>query len=157
MFDILMYLFENYIHSEAEVYVEHNELTDELLRAGFNKPEIYKALNWLEQLAELQHSDQTSYLNAYPQYAVRIFTESECEMLCVECRGFLMFIEQIGVINSAVREMVVDRLCALDKLFITIDDLKWVILMVLFNVPGSEFAYSQMEKIIFNEPAEVLH
>ena len=36
MFDILMYLFENYIHSEADIYIEENELTDELLRAGFN-------------------------------------------------------------------------------------------------------------------------
>jgi len=28
---------------------------------------------------------------------------------------------------------------------------------VLFNVPGSELAYSQMEELIFDEPAEVLH
>ena len=48
MFDILMYLFENYIHSEAEVMVDHESLTDELTRAGFHQDEIYKALNWLE-------------------------------------------------------------------------------------------------------------
>ena len=35
MFDILMYLFENYVHSEAEVLVDHDQLTDELLKAGF--------------------------------------------------------------------------------------------------------------------------
>ena len=29
--------------------------------------------------------------------------------------------------------------------------------MVLFNVPGSEQAYAQMEELIFDEPAEVLH
>ena len=29
MFDILMYLFENYIHSEAEVMVDHDILNDE--------------------------------------------------------------------------------------------------------------------------------
>ena len=69
MFDILMYLFENYIHSEAEIFTEENELTDELVRAGFNKPEIYKALDWLEQLADLQQSDVCPYLNAQPQHA----------------------------------------------------------------------------------------
>ena len=42
MFDILMYLFENYIHSEAEVMVDHDILTDELTRAGFHQDEIYK-------------------------------------------------------------------------------------------------------------------
>ena len=41
MFDILMYLFENYIHSESAIFVEENELTDELKRAGFHSSEIY--------------------------------------------------------------------------------------------------------------------
>ena len=152
-----MYLFENYIHSEADIFAEQNELTDELLRAGFNKPEIFKALNWLEQLAELQHSDEIPYLIAYPQQAIRVFTKSECDMLNVQCRGFLMFVEQIGVINSVTREMVMDRLAALDKPDISLDDLKWLVLMVLFNVPGSEAAYEQMEDLIFDEPSELLH
>ncbi len=68
-----------------------------------------------------------------------------------------MFIEQIGVINTVTREMVIDRLCALDKPYISLEDLKWVVLMVLFNVPGSEQAYAQMEDLIFDEPADVLH
>lgn len=157
MFDILMYLFENYINGEAEIFAEQNELTDELQRAGFNKPEIYKALDWLEQLADLQHSDEFPYLNAQPQQAIRVYTDSECQMLSVECRGFLMFVEQVGVINSITREMVIDRLFALDKSFISLEDLKWVILMVLFNVPGSEQAYAQMEDLIFDEPTELLH
>ncbi|MDO6466317.1 DUF494 family protein [Pseudoalteromonas carrageenovora] len=157
MFDILMYLFENYIHNEADIYVEQNQLTDELLRAGFNKPEIFKALDWLEQLADLQYSDESPYLITKPQHAIRVFTDSECQMLNVECRGFLMFVEQIGVINSVTREMVMDRLSALDKPYIGLDDLKWVVLMVLFNVPGSEEAYGQMEDLIFDEPSELLH
>jgi Smg protein len=78
-------------------------------------------------------------------------------MLNVECRGFLMFVEQIGVINSITREMVMDKLAALDKPAISLDDLKWIVLMVLFNVPGSEEAYEQMEDLIFDEPTELLH
>lgn len=48
-------------------------------------------------------------------------------------------------------------LSALDKPYIGLDDLKWVVLMVLFNVPGSEEAYGQMEDLIFDEPSELLH
>ncbi|KAF7767845.1 Smg protein [Pseudoalteromonas citrea] len=157
MFDILMYLFENYIHSEADIFVEQNELTDELLRAGFNQDEIYKALDWLEQLADLQHSDEIPYLNATADQAIRIYTEKECQMLDIECRGFIMFVEQVGVIDSVTREMIIDRLFALEKAYIGLDDLKWVILMVLFNVPGKEHAYAQMEDLIFDEPTEYLH
>ena len=68
-----------------------------------------------------------------------------------------MFLEQIRVVNSVTREMVMDRLAALDKPYISLDDLKWVVLMVLFNVPGSEEAYEQMEDLIFDEPTELLH
>ncbi|MEM5510696.1 DUF494 family protein [Pseudoalteromonas sp. AS71] len=157
MFDILLYLFENYIHSEADIFAEQNELTDELLRAGFNKPEIFKALDWLEQLADLQHSDESPYLIDNPKDAVRIFTDSECQRLNAECRGFLMFIEQIGVINNVTREMVMDCLASLDKPTISLEDLKWIVLMILFNVPGSEEAYEQMEDLIFDEPSELLH
>ncbi|MFC3033204.1 DUF494 family protein [Pseudoalteromonas fenneropenaei] len=157
MFDILMYLFENYIHNESEVFVEQNELTKELLRAGFNQEEIYKALDWLEQLADLQHSDEHPYLNAKPERSIRVFAEQECEMLDIECRSFLMFVERVGVIDSSTREMVIDRVFALEKPAICLDDLKWVILMVLFNVPGKEQAYAQMEDLIFDEPNGVLH
>ena len=45
MFDVLMYLFETYIHSDADVMVEQDELTDELSRAGFDNDEIEKALD----------------------------------------------------------------------------------------------------------------
>ena len=157
MFDVLMYLFENYVHSESDVFVEQNKLTDELLRAGFNKPEINKAIDWLDQLAALQYTDESPYLLASPQHAVRIFTDSECQLLDTECRGFLMFVEQTGVINSATREMVMDRLAALDNSVITLEDLKWLILMVLFNAPDSQQAYAQMEDLIFDVPGEVLH
>lgn len=60
MFDVLMYLFETYIHSDADVMVEQDELTDELSRAGFDKDEIEKALNWLERLANLHDSERKS-------------------------------------------------------------------------------------------------
>ncbi len=157
MFDILMYLFENYIHSESEIFVEENELTDELKLAGFNSDEINKALNWLELLADLQHSDKYPYLNRAPEHSARIFTDSECKMLDTQCRGFLMFLEQAAVIDCTTREMVIDRLFDLDKESIQLDDLKWVVLMVLFNVPGKEGAYAQMEDLIFHEYTGPLH
>ncbi|MFP3366217.1 DUF494 family protein, partial [Pseudoalteromonas sp. SIMBA_148] len=48
-------------------------------------------------------------------------------------------------------------LASLDKPTISLEDLKWFVLMILFNVPGSEEAYEQMEDLIFEEPSELLH
>ncbi|RUO76393.1 DUF494 family protein [Pseudidiomarina taiwanensis] len=157
MFDILMYLFENYIHSDMEVVVNHDELTDELTRAGFHQQEIHKALAWLEGLADLKDSDAKAYLNRSPQGATRAFTAAEVARLDAECRGFMMYLEQLGVLDFATREMVIDRVMELDTPEFNLDDLKWVILMVLFNVPGHEDAYDQMEGLLFEEPEGLLH
>ncbi|GAA6205522.1 MULTISPECIES: DUF494 family protein [Thalassotalea] len=157
MFDILMYLFENYIHSEAEVMVDHDILTDELTRAGFHQDEIYKALAWLEKLAALQDTDSYPYFSREASRSFRIYTEDESQILDQECRGFLMFLEQVNVLDFTTREMVIDRVMELDTKYFTIDDLKWVVLMVLFNVPGKESAYSQMEDLIFDEQEGPLH
>jgi len=158
MFDILMYLFENFIHSESEIYVDHDELTDELVRAGFHQDEIYKALAWLEKLAALQETDIKPYLTKVGVASVtRVYTYDEEVRLDVECRGFLMFLEQVNVLDGPTREMVVDRVMEIDAAEFCLEDLKWVVLMVLFNVPGKENAYAQMEDLLFDDSDGVLH
>jgi Smg protein len=151
-----MYLFENYVHSEVELMVDEDELTKELTRAGFHQSEILKALSWLERLAALQESD-TPYVRTNDSYSFRIYTKEEIDKLDVECRGFLLFLEEIGVLNFNTREMVIDRVMELDESSLVLDDLKWVILMVLFNAPGNESAYAQMEDLIFEQPDGRLH
>ncbi|MGL4856227.1 DUF494 family protein, partial [Plesiomonas sp.] len=77
MFDVLMYLFETYVHTEQEMRVDQDILTDELSRAGFHQDDINKALIWLEKLAELQESDIKPYLLAPAPNTVRIYTQEE--------------------------------------------------------------------------------
>lgn len=157
MMDILMYLFETYIHSEAELQFDQDELEDELLRAGFRQNDIYKALNWLEELAALQQTDEHSALASSANTSTRIYTEKEMERIDVECRGFLLFLEQIKVLNAETREMVVDRVMGLETAEFELEDLKWIILMVLFNVPGYESAYTLMEEWLFTKEQGILH
>lgn len=158
MFDILMYLFENLVHSDAEIYVDHDELTEELIRAGFHLDEIYKALTWLEKLAALQETSTTPYLSKRITTSVnRIYTHEESLRLDRESQGFMLFLEQLGVIDPNTREMVIDRVMEIDANEFCLEDLKWVVLMVLFNVPGKENAYAQMEELLFEVPDGPLH
>ena len=80
MFDVLMYLFETYIHSDADVLVELVKLSDELTRAGFDKDEIDKALNWLERLANLHDSEREIYVTASAQGSMRIYAPQGCRL-----------------------------------------------------------------------------
>jgi Smg protein len=157
MMDILMYLFETYIHSDVELMVDQDELEEELLRAGFHQDEIYKALDWLEGLAALQNSDTRPAFTVGAATSARIYTQSEMRRLDVTCRGFLLLLEQIKVLTPETREMVIDRVMGLETHDLQLDDLKWVILMVLFNVPGNENAYTQMEELLFSTEMGMLH
>ncbi len=157
MFDVLMYLFETYIHSEIEMQVDQDRLTTDLTDAGFHQEDIYNALNWLEKLADYQDGliEPLQMLN--DPLSVRIYTEQESVKLDAECRGFILFLEQMQVLNIETREMVIERVTALDTETFELDDLKWVILMVLFNIPGCENAYQQMEELLFDVTDRVIH
>ena len=158
MFDILMYLFESVIHNEAEFQYDQEELTEELVRAGFHQDEIYKALLWLEKLAALQESEQTPYLIGQNDTAVtRVYCAAELAMLDTQARGFIMFLEQINVLDNITREMVIDRIMEIETKHFELEDLKWVILMVLFNAPGRESAYAQMENLLFDVGEKQIH
>ncbi|MGF1911434.1 DUF494 family protein [Vibrio kasasachensis] len=157
MMDILMYLFETYIHSDAELQVNQDELEDELLRAGFDQKDIYKALVWLEELAALQQGELESAISVSGAASTRIYTTQEMRRLDLESRGFLMFLEQVSVLTTETREMVIDRVMGLETNDFELDDLKWIVLMVLFNVPGNENAYTLMEELLYTHEQGLLH
>ncbi len=53
--------------------------------------------------------------------------------------------------------MVIDRIMALDNAEIDQEQVKWIILMVLFNRPGQEDAYARMEELVFDQSLGVMH
>ncbi len=88
MFDVLMYLFETYIHSEAEMRVDQDKLTRDLTDAGFEREDIYNALMWLEKLADYQEGLVEPMQLASDLLSLRVYTEEECQRLDASCRGF---------------------------------------------------------------------
>jgi Smg protein len=154
LFDVLMYLFENYMDEESPLYTDPEKIKDQLSDAGFRHSQINKAFLWLEDLAQ-GHESRGEPLACHAQ-AMRIYSPSEMKKLDVECRGFLYYLEQIGVVDAPVRELIVDRVMALESDEIDLEQLKWVVLMVMFNQPGFEEAYSWVESLVLDElPANV--
>lgn len=144
--DVLMYLFECFVDSEDEPEPDRNELRDELERAGFREREIDRALDWLDGL---NVADTTADAPAPRTATVRIYDALEQERLDPQCRGYMLHLEQIGILSPTQREVVIDRLMALDGSDIDIEQLKWVVMMVLFSQPGQEQAYARMEDLVF--------
>jgi len=154
--DVLMYLFENYMDSEIAMFPDQESLKTELMDAGFTHNEVDKAFDWLEGLASLK--EQAMHTIPLANRSIRLYTNHELKKLNVECRGFLLFLEQIGVIDPVMRELVIDRVMALEgDEEIDIHQLKWVILMALFNQPGREAAFAWIEDQVFEEFAPTAH
>jgi Smg protein len=89
--------------------------------------------------------------------AIRIFDARETARLETECRGYILYLENIGIISAAQRELVIDRLLALDVQQIDVEHVKWVVLMVLFSQPGQQSAYLRMEDLVFDNRLQVVH
>ncbi|MEQ8232380.1 MAG: DUF494 family protein [Gammaproteobacteria bacterium] len=153
--DILIYLFEHYIDDEIELDVDRDRLKSELREAGFESGQVAKAFDWLQELAINRASADD--LPSAAHTSSRIYTAEEQRKLDVECRGFMYFLEQAGVLDPLSRELVIDRVLALESDEIDIGQLKWIILMVLFNQPGQEQAFLWMEDLVMDDLYGNLH
>jgi Smg protein len=144
--DLLIYLFENYMSADDEPRPDRNILKLELDKAGFAEPDIERALEWLDGLS----GEQLGKVAEATARAVRVFSSQELVRLDTDVRGY-------WILSGTERELVIDRLMALEADEIDIEQVKWVVLMVLFSQPGQESAYAQMEDLVFEERTDALH
>jgi Smg protein len=151
IFDVLMYLFENYMEEEVDILPDSDAIRTELLEAGFQQIAVSKAFDWLESL----NSQGLIKTSAAPTF--RIFCREEIAKLDLECRSLLMFLEYTGILNTTNREIVIDRAMALDDEDISLEKLKWIALMVLLSQPNEEIAFSRMEDLIYDLVPSYLH
>ncbi|RDH82837.1 MAG: hypothetical protein DIZ80_11230 [endosymbiont of Galathealinum brachiosum] len=149
--DVLMFLFENIITDESQIFPENEQMFDHLENLGFPQHEILLAFDWLEDLANI-HTDLLSSSENSPiisTQSVRIFSELEKMLLDPQCISFLIHLEQSQVISDVSREVILDRVIALD-VELELEQLKWIIMIVLYSQPGEENAYAWMENQLFD-------
>lgn len=156
LLDVLLYLFENYFYDDPELARDRGTLQVSLIQAGFSPAEVSKAFDWLDGLSAQRSGFEPAH-DGSQLGPVRLYAEQEMERLDIDCRGFLMFLANNGILDAAQHEHVVERAMALDQEDIDLDDLKWVVLMVLFNQPGQEAAFAWMESHMFHDENEPVH
>lgn len=153
MVDVLIWLYENYMDGDGQPPADQDALERELTEAGFTNREISAALDWLDELAQRTESATPRPVGLT---AMRIYTEPECHKLDLEARGLLLFLEQTGILDPTSRELVIDRAMAIEQ-GVSVDELKWVVLLVLMNQPGRESAFNQMEELVYSDEPVYLH
>jgi Smg protein len=155
MFDVLMFIFENYMDGNVALKTDNQTIAVELEKVGFTRGEIDCALDWLDGLSRLKMDIEGAPLNT--SASLRHYLPEETEQLGVEGRGFLLYLEQLDILDPATREIVIDRVMALDSRAVDIGRVKWVVLMVLFTQPDKKAALSLLQDMILSDAFDVLH
>jgi len=129
MYEILVYLFEHC--QQAEVAHERERVAKKLSAAGFDDSDISEALHWL---AGVVHSPrETAAALPDSRSSFRAFAPRELAKLDAQCRGFLITLEQSGILSPETRELVIERSLAASGVVLSLEQLKLIVLMVLWN------------------------
>jgi Smg protein len=182
--DVLLYLFEYYMADNPgqPLDSDRDSLESRLVEAGFTTAEIRKAFGWMDTLWQrrsltplaLLHGRHDAQLHTEGESAcdtshtritlertqppsLRIYVGEELTRLDTDCRGFLLFLESIGILSPTNRELVIERVLALPEEDMDVERLKWLVLLVLFTQPGEEEAYAWMEELIYDNLSGYMH
>lgn len=150
MFDVLVYLYENYWRPDA--CPDPVQLTRKLTAVGFETEEIDEALHWLNGLADAaeSHSGNQS------EHGLRVYSPSELDQLGSESVGFVSFLESAGVLAPPMREIVVDRAMAIGGGPIELEDLKIIVLMVFWSL-GEEPDALILDELFVDAEDRLIH
>lgn len=128
MYEILVYLFENFQRTEIS---EKDRVAKKLSAAGFDDSDISEALSWLAGVWRGPHRSAAPL----PDWgaASRAYAPRELAKLDADCRGLLIHFEQSGILTPQTREHVIERALAATGDELTLEQLKLIVLMVLWN------------------------
>ena len=150
MFDVLVYLYENYWRPDA--CPDHDQLSRKLSAVGFDTEEIQEALSWLDGLT----TTAQGYVGEQGELSTRLYTASEREMLGNDSLAFISFLESAGVLPAAMREMVVDRATAVGVGPMDLEEVKIIVLMVFWSL-GEEPDALILDELFVDPDERLIH
>ena len=122
MFEVLVYLYENY--GALTACPDSDSLSQSLVEAGFEKEEVSEALTWLQGLARVTEDLVT--LRGASDTSFRVYAAFETRRLGAAAIGFLSFLENEGQLTPSQREIVIERALATDEKTVPLAKLKAV-------------------------------
>lgn len=153
MLQVLLYVFENCMHSHTGIHLDYEPLKQKLMGLGYEEASVGDALSWLRD-----YEEDLNTLSCQPPSLVhhRVYGREEYEKIGVEQIDTLLLLERQGILNSRTRELVIARLMALQEVPIVSHHIRCMVLFVLFSDPKGAEALAKMEYFVSKENNEVL-
>ena len=150
MFEVLIHLYETWF--DCESCPDPDTLALKLKAAGFDNEDIDDALAWLTGLAT---DESTRLPDAFAErVSFHAYTAAETRTLSSECRGYLAFLEERGIVDAIEREIIIERAQALPHGAPDLAQLRVVVLIVLW-AEGTELDSLALEELLPGDDARV--
>lgn len=154
MFEILNYLVERYF--DLGEYPDLASLPRQLAAAGFEADDIDQAVNWLTGLEQAAPGAVHGNRRSHAAGALRHYAAAEARKIGRDCRGYLQFLEGAGVLEPGKREVVIDRIMALGEAEVDLEQVKLIVLMVLWN-QGERLGSLLVDELLASGRSTTLH
>ena len=152
MFDVLVYLYENY--GAFEACPDATALGRSLADAGFDDDEIREALSWLQGLARMVEG--TGALSLDRSSGLRIYSRAEMEQLGTAAVGFLMYLDSAVQLTAQQREIVIERAMAITGRPLSLATIKIIVLMVLWS-HSADVDFLLLEELLDDAEPHSMH
>ena len=143
---VLIYVYDHYMLADPGDVPERRHMLEDLQKRGFSVSEVVQAMEWLSALVGDKRAGAGD--TASDGAGLRIFADGELSRLAPDCRAFLMLLDRQRVLTPRQRELVIERALALDVDEVDVEQLKWVVLLVLSSQPGQELAFARFESVM---------
>lgn len=130
MFHMVNLIVEHLLKESSLSFYEP-EMADLLRAHGFEADEISEALQWLHHFAPGGESGALE--GGGSGTALRILSDEERLAFAPEAYGYLLHLQQIGLMDESMREEVIQRALSLVENEITRDDIRALALLVAFH------------------------
>ena len=155
--EVLVYLFDHYIDEWQDWGADLEDVEIELLGAGFGEKEINSAFLWLEGLLVASEREGLESIFEDTLKLTRVYVTEERIRLGQAGESLLNRLFEIGVLSLSSREMVIDRVMELGLPSLSLDYIKWIVLLVLNNQPGEGALTGYVESLVNNDSPRLLH
>jgi Smg protein len=146
MFDVLVYLFENY--RTPQLFPETDALAKKLTTVGFDEDDVDQAIEWLLGLASATQN-VTLIGHAQPS-STRVYAKEEEAQLGSEAIAFLSYLDSAEEIAAPHRELIIERALAVGESPLPIGQLRIITLMVLWS-QEVDLGYLLLDELLAGE------
>jgi Smg protein len=140
--DILQFLFDHCVDEEGDLPLDRGALQAQLMEVGFDQHQVEKAFDWLQAFSEEPELEPR-----YHRDSLRVYAPLEQEKLGIEGMGLIHLLEQSGVLEHRTRELVINRVMALEGETVELLQLKWIVFMVLVNQPNQDTSVAWLDHL----------